>query len=160
MGCGGSKEQAYPPPPEPENKPLQLPTPEEIAAQKRKEEADAINAKIAAAPKPAYQSEEKFERKFHKARAGAKQIEGGKRHIKPKRVVGDNHASHVRPSEVAKIRSAISTNLANNRLSRAITRRTRTTRRTRQPGGEGGEGGEGGRAVIDLRGGAEDVGGA
>jgi len=128
MGCGGSKYD-YPPPPEPEDKPLQLPTEEELAAQKRKEEADAINAKILSAPKPQYQSEPTFERQFHKGRGQAGGYNQRKKHVAAKRVVGDSASSHIGKSEAATINSRIAAKLADNRVSRAITRRS--TRRGR-----------------------------
>ena len=91
MGCGASTPEA--PAPEPE------PSPEEIAKQKKAEEAAAINAQIAAkmAAKPV-QKKEEFKRKFD----GFKRAENRDRHN-----VHRTGAGEVRASEVERIQSRL-----------------------------------------------------
>jgi len=120
MGCAGST--AYPPPPEPENKPL---TELELAAQKKKEaaaaEMAAINAKIASSPTPTYGKEKTFKRKFEKRGIV------GERHQKPKRHVADGASSHVSPAEAARIKSSVASKMATGSLARSLTRKSRRT---------------------------------
>jgi len=128
MGCASST--AYPPPPEPENKPL---TALEIAAQKKKEaaaaEMAAINAKIASSPQT-YQKEKTFKRKFEKRGVV------GERHQKPKRYVADSASSHVSPEEAARIKSSVASKMAAGSLSRSLTRKSRRTGSGAEEGGD------------------------
>jgi len=129
MGCGGSKEEDLPPPPEPENKPL------EEKKQAISDETAAINAKIAekAAAKAAT-GETHVRQKTFKRKFGQQRKEGESRGHNIKRT-----GAEVDPEQMARAKSRLRRVVEKpaNVVQKSLTR-MRTTRSarslTRKPG--------------------------